>query len=409
LGLKQFDPERYADLDLSANGTLTSGDRLAFDAFGQGIQAVRHAGVLGDLAPQIETVVAAGVSQSAGRLSVFTNAILTRGAPIVDGVLLYTGGEKMRDDLSIPVFKVLSESEMSQAVFNSLQPGTDRMRSWHIAGTTHSDFQSLVVRYPQLIRDQPSEALASPCAQGPTRSRIEAEYVWASAIDHTIDWARLGELPPSAPMLFAEDGTIPRDEFGNALGGLRLASMVVPTALATGAGCGLSGIYRPFDAATLEELYPNRGSYLVPFRRAVDQNVADGYISADDGAEMMANAQASIIGLGLTCNEFCANVSQFPLHPSTQNLRVQTASFYLVGGSKLVDLLDRATAAVAQGQTREQTLSDSYQRAIDALRSYQELVEEFAADGRASSLQAQILIGSAQVLITGLDEARRTR
>ncbi|MET0716348.1 MAG: alpha/beta hydrolase domain-containing protein, partial [Mycetocola sp.] len=403
-GLKQFDPARYGELDLTDGGTLTSGDPLAFDAFGQGIQAVRHAGVLGDLQDRVGTILAAGVSQSAGRLSVFTNAILSRGTPVADGVLLYTGGEKMRDDLAIPVFKVLSESERAQSVFDSLQPDTDRMRTWHIAGTTHADWQSLIVRYPQLILDQPTAPLFDTCADGPTRSRIPAEYVWAAAIDHLVKWVD-GEQPPTAPALFAADGTIPRDARGNATGGLRLAPVVVPTALATGVGCGLNGIYRPFDTATLNELYPDRDSYLTPFLAAVNENVADGYISDQDGQELSAKAQASIFGLGLTCEAFCANVSQFPLYPSTQSLRDQTAAFYLDGGSTLVNLLDRATAAVAQGQTRAQTLSSNYKIAISALRSYQQEVSVLDADGRASDVQARVLFESAQVLIDGLDQA----
>jgi hypothetical protein len=88
LGLKAFSPTRYSTLDLTAGGTLTAGDPLSFDAYGQGIRAVRRAGVLGDLQRRVKTVIAAGVSQSAGRVSVFTNAIETRGRPVADAVLL---------------------------------------------------------------------------------------------------------------------------------------------------------------------------------------------------------------------------------------------------------------------------------------------------------------------------------
>ncbi|MET0735141.1 MAG: alpha/beta hydrolase domain-containing protein [Microbacterium sp.] len=401
LGLKAFDANRYGSLDLTGGGVLTSGDHLSFDAYGQGIQAIRHAGVLGDLQDGIETVVAAGVSQSAGRVSVFTNAIQTRGEPIADAVLLLIGGEKMRDDLPIPVFKVYSESENATAVFNTLQPDTSRMRTWHATGTTHSDWQSLIVRYPELARDQPTVSFSDTCAQGPTRSRIPERYAWASATDHLVEWAREGVQPPTAPALFRADGTFERDALGNAVGGLRLAPVEVPIALAA-PGCGLNGLYQPFSAETLAGLYPTRDSYLAPFRAAVAQNVADGYVVAEDAAEMLAVAESSIIGLGLVCEEFCANVSQFPLRPSTQSLRDQTASYYLIGGAELVDLLDRATLAVATGTTYPGQRAASFADARARLIEYRDAVAVALSQGRASSGQAAVLTSFAEVLIAGL-------
>ncbi|MFE5409421.1 alpha/beta hydrolase domain-containing protein [Microbacterium sp. NPDC056569] len=404
LGLKRFDPVRYGDLDLTAGGQFTSGDPLSYDVYGQGIQAVRHAGVLGDIEDDIQTVVSAGVSQSAGRLSVFTNAIQTRGEPVADAALLFIGGEKIRDDLPIPVFKVYSESENATSVFNTLQPDTDGMRTWHVTGTTHSDWQSMIVRYPELIRDQPTAALADTCAQGPTRSRIPERYTWAAATEHLVNWARDGVLPPTADPLFTPQGTIERDSFGNALGGLRLAPVEVPIAKAV-AGCGLNGIYVPFDTATLNALYPDRDSYLTPFFAAVEQNVAAGYVLPADADEMWANAQSSLIGRGLTCEDLCANVSQFPVFPSTQSLRDQVASFFLPGGSELVDLADRATLSVAKGQTDAAAKGKEYAKAIGVLSHFQDLAARAQREGRATVGQSDLLIDFADVLITRLSFA----
>lgn len=401
LGLKRFDPVRYGSLDLTAGGLFTSGDPLSYDVYGQGIQAVRHAGVLGALEDRIEAVVSAGVSQSAARLSVFTNAIQTRGEPVADAALLFIGGEKMRDDLPIPVFKVYSESENATSVFNTLQPDTDKMRTWHVAGTTHSDWQSMIVRNPELVRDQPTAALADSCAQGPTRSRIPERYTWAAATEHLVNWARDGVLPPTAEPLFTPQGTIERDQFGNALGGLRLAPVEVPIAKAT-AGCGLNGIYEPFDTATLNALYPSRDSYLVPFRAATEKNVADGFVLPADGQEMWANAEASIIGRGLTCEDLCANVSQFPVFPSTQSLRDQVASFYLPGGGDLIDHIDRATRSVATGQTDTAAQGAHYAKAVKALERFQKVLGNFEKQGRATAGQARLLTDFSDVLIARL-------
>src|SRR4030095_6727331 len=64
-GLKNWSPARYGALDVTAGGTITA-DRLSYDIFAQGVQAARSVStVLGGLA--VQRVIAAGVSQSAGR------------------------------------------------------------------------------------------------------------------------------------------------------------------------------------------------------------------------------------------------------------------------------------------------------------------------------------------------------
>ena len=416
LGLKAFSPTRYADLDLTDGGQLTSGDRLSFDAFAQGIQAVREAGVLGSLEPRVSTVLGAGVSQSAGRLSVFTNAIQTRYQPVLDAVLLYIGGERMRDDLDLPVFKVLSETEYTAPAsaneITSLQPDTDRMRTWSVAGTSHSDWASFAVRYALLQRDQPTASLRDSCLN-PSRSRVPDRYPLSAAMDQAADWAEHGVEPVSGPPIaLAADGrTVVRDDQGNALGGIRLAPFEVATALDTGynenqpgAGglCFLNGTHIPFDTETLDELYPTRGHYLRGFAVAVRDNVRDGYVLPADAREMLQDANAALAGRGLTCGPLCANVSQFPIQPSTQLLRDHTRFLYLQGGERLVDLLDRATLRVAEGQTDTAQQDRHYGAAVALLRRYVGELEGLRSRGIATDEQAELLGGYAQILIDEL-------
>jgi hypothetical protein len=416
LGLKAFSPSRYGDLDLTDGGQLTSGDRLSFDAYAQGVQAVRSAGVLGALQPRVTSVLGAGVSQSAGRLSVFANAIQTRTQPVLDAVLLYIGGERMRDDLDLPVFKVLSETEYTAPAsaneISSLQPDTDRMRTWSVAGTSHSDWASFAVRYALLQRDQPSASLHDSCAL-PSRSRVPDRYTLAAAMDQAVDWAESGVEPASGPAIqLADDGTsVVRDEHGNALGGIRLAPFEVATALDTGynenqpgAGglCFLNGTHIPFDTQTLDRLYPTRGHYLREFVQAVRRNLDEGHLLPEDAREMLRDAHASLAGRGLTCGPLCANVAQFPIQPSTQLLRDHTRFLYLKGGDRLVDLLDRATLRVAQGQSDESRRSWHYARAVALLDRYVDELATSQSRGRATAEQAELLGGYAQILIDGL-------
>jgi hypothetical protein len=416
LGLKAFSPARYGGLDLTAGGTLTSGDPLSFDVYAQGLQAVRKSGVLSGLRDRVRTVVAAGVSQSAGRVSVFANAIQPRFEPVADAALLYVGGEKLRTDLRIPVFKVLSETEYtappSANEISSLQPDSPRMRTWSVAGTSHSDWASFAVRYSLLRRDQPSAALRDNCAR-PSRSRIPDRYTLSAAIHWTAAWARRGTTPPTGPRiaLGADGQTVLRDQRGNALGGIRLAPFAVPVALDTGVNenppggaglCFLNGTHIPFDRATLDALYPDRWTYLRQFTAAVARNVRDGYVLPADALEMLRDAPASLAGRGLECGPLCANVAQFPIQPSTQLLRDHTAFLYLRGGERLVRTLEEATLAVARGQTYPARQRAEYLRAVRLLADYRAGLERLARQGHATTDQVALLGGYADELVRQL-------
>jgi len=419
LGLKAFSPKRYGSLDLTDGGTLTTGDPLSFDVYGQGLQAIRKAGVLGSLQSRVRTVMAAGVSQSAGRVAVFTNAIQPRTRPVADAVLLYVGGERLRTDLGLPVFKVLSETEFtappSANEISSLQPDTSRMRTWSVAGTSHSDWASFAVRYSLLTRDQPTAPLRDNCAR-PSRSRIPDRYTLSAAMHWLALWAQRGIAPPTAPLiaLGADGSTVQRDQRGNALGGLRLAPFAVPVALDTGVNenppggtglCFLNGTHLPFDRATLDALYPDRPTYLRQFYRAVARNVGDGYVLPADAAELLRDARTSLAGRGLECGPLCADVAQFPIQPSTQLLRDHTAFLYLRGGAPLVRTLDEATLAVARGQTYPAEQRAQYARAVRLLERYRAGLERLGRDGHATGDQVALLGGYADVLVQRLGGA----
>jgi hypothetical protein len=424
LGLKQFSPERYGALDLTAGGRFTSGDPLGYDVYAQAVQAIRHAGVLGPLSKRLKTVVGAGVSQSAGRLSVFLNAIQTRDAPVLDAVLLYIGGERLRDDLDYPIIKLLSETEYtappSANEIAVLQPDTGTLRTWSMAGTSHSDWASFAVRYALLRRDQPTAPLRDNCLH-PSRSRIPDRYVISAAIDWLARWGeKKGHwgtvaTPPTSPAIqLAGDGvTVLRDAYGNALGGIRLAPFAVPVALDSGfnavppgAGglCFLNGTHIPFDTATLNQLYPNRRAYLEPYFQAVFDNLRDGFILPADAKEMLDDAHVSLVGRGLDCGPLCANFAQFPIQPSTQLLRDHTRFLYMKGADRLLLSLDAASLAVARGYTASLNTDKTawFTRAVAWLQRYQSHMAQQLDRGRATPQQAALLTEYADTLIAEL-------
>jgi hypothetical protein len=397
---------------------------MGYDVYAQGVQAIRHAGVLGPLTKRLKTVVGAGVSQSAGRLSVFLNAIQTRDAPVLDAVLLYIGGERLRDDLNYPIIKLLSETEYTAPASANeiavLQPDSDVLRTWSMAGTSHSDWASFAVRYALLRRDQPTAPLRDSCLH-PSRSRIPDRYVISAAIDWLARWGdRKGHwgkvvTPPTSPAIqLAGDGvTVVRDAYGNALGGIRLAPFAVPAALDSGfnavppgAGglCFLNGTHIPFDTATLNQLYPTRRSYLEPYFKAVFDNLRDGFILPADAKEMLDDARVSLYGRGLDCGPLCANFAQFPIQPSTQLLRDHTRFLYMKGAETVLHSLDAATLAVARGYTASLNTAKAawFTRAVAWLEVYKSQIAQQLERGRATSHQAALLTEYADILIAEL-------
>lgn len=416
-GLRNWSPARYGTLDVTDGGKVT-GDLLSYDVFGQGIQAIRNVpSVLGGL--PVRRVIAAGVSQSGGRLAIYLNAVHTRDPSVVDAGLLIIGGQMVRTDLTIPVIKVLSETEYAgpdstnQLSTNTLQPDSARFRLWSMSGVSHSDWASGVVRNAIVRRDLPNANLYDACPD--SRSRVPGHYVIAAAVDSLRRWVEEGRAAAMAPRMTytsANPPVVVRDKFGNIEGGIRTAYFAVPIARDQGVGtgpalCFLNGVHQPFDKATLQELYPNHDAYVNAIKTAAAQNVKDGFVLQADANEMIADAQASIIGMNLTCGPRCENRAQFPLNPSTQILRDQTQFFYIANGQELLTILDSATRLVAEGYTAAEkidaasqaTAGAKFTAAIQALRSYIEKVRALPGQGRAQPVTVALLVDFANTLI----------
>src|SRR5436853_541311 len=76
--------------------------------------------------------------------------------------------------------------------------------------------------------------------------------------------------------------SIARDQFGNGLGGIRLAEMEVPVAHEGGETCGLGGTHVPFTTAALDALYPNHGTYVSRVVHAANASVEAGFVLPED-------------------------------------------------------------------------------------------------------------------------------
>jgi len=325
--LKVWNKDRYGSLDVTADGTMAN-DALSYDIFADVARAVRNPGnidLLGGMKPRL--IFATGHSQSAGRLAIYVNSVHPL-APVFDAVVVHGGGGKIRTDLKIKVWKLLSETDVINNQAANRQPDTNDFRTWEVAGDSHVDTQFTASSGALGRRDgnpiapgftpglggrgnsaqaapAPARPAGNPCER-PPYSHVPFYQVMDAAFEHLQVWVRDGKFPSSAPPIdvtsVGPPAMIVRDKFGNsAAGGIRLAEIAVPTGVNTGqnsgAGfCRLFGSHEDFDASTLRELYPNHAAYVDAVKNVTERNLKAGYILRPEADATIAAAEHSSIG-----------------------------------------------------------------------------------------------------------------
>jgi hypothetical protein len=392
-GLKVWSPKRYGTLDVTAGGKVM-GDGLSYDIYSQAAAAIRRVpAVMGGLRPSL--VIAAGQSQSAGRLGPYLNGVHTRD-PIYDAALLTVNNQPMRNDLTIPVIKVLSETERNDS---RSQPDLERVRVWNVTGATHSEQYSLLSRAAFLLRDLNRQAVDA-CAT-PARSRVEIRYVYNAAVDALVKWKKNGAAPPHAPGLVFDEGAVKRDAHNNALGGIRLAEIEAPVANESGINCGLGGTHVPFDAAEINRLYPTHESYVAKVAATSQGLVKAGFMLPADAAQTIDKAKRSIWGMQLTCGPLCADVRQFPNNPSSQLLANQTAFLVIKDGDSLAKIMEEVTRLIAEGYTlaTNPKSKQKFAAAAAGIQKYIDKTKALAARGNIPKETESLLINQATTLM----------
>ena len=298
-GLKAWDPERYGSL-------VHPGDAYSYDIFAQAARAVgpgrdrEGTDPMGGLA--VERLIAAGASQSAARLRTYINGVhpvtgvfdgflpfidFGRIVPFAserDGGRRGAGRASIRADLDVPAIVVNSETEVT-SYFGVREPDSARFRLWEVPGTSH-------VSLPR--PDEPDSGA----------NWLSYMPVYNAAIRHLDRWIKDGVEPPAMPRVEVKAGNprpeVARDEHGNALGGIRLPDIEVPTASHSGFGTQregtrfgfLFGTATDFDTETLRGLYPDGEHYLVAWNAAMDRSIDQGMILAEDAPAMRDQAAA---------------------------------------------------------------------------------------------------------------------
>ena len=324
------------------------GDDYSYDIYSQVGKALREgadAPLLGDL--QVERVLAAGESQSAGRLMTYVNAFAPMHA-MFDAYFIHSRTEgsaglrgtlfeptvptpdvvRVRTDLGVPTLMLQTETDLFVlGSYPSNQPDTDLFRLWEVAGTAHADLYTFLDNRFD-IGDNPAVAAVVENTQ-PVPGIIECDIPVNSGPQHFVAnaavralqrWMVTGEAPPMADRLSVsgDPAMFDRDQYGNVLGGVRTPYVDVPIAVLEGEGqpqpdfsdvddisvetvdfCFLSGTTQLFDAATLGMLYASNTAYVEAVRASTDATVASGFLVPEDGELIKAYAEASDIFAGV--------------------------------------------------------------------------------------------------------------
>ena len=334
---------RYATLSLPENG-------LAYEMMSQIANLIRSNGQ-GSPFPagfDVERVFHAGESQQGGSVITYASAFHlpgvndgyfvqsatnarainfgpacgASGSPAFPGCTprLVFPQTQVRSDLPVPVYQTITETDLTLFGFGGRQPDTATFRYWEIAGGAHNTVHLGVEVVPAGLLGPDPILLEDFCAN-PINSTADGP-VFASHVLNAL-WERMREQvtrglspPPGVLMDASPPATIARDAFGNALGGIRVPAMEVATAtyapnnLANPAlpgfliplanlACRLSGSVFPFDDATLDELYPDHGSYVSRVNRAANALEREGFLLPQDAQSIRTAAAQSAIGCGI--------------------------------------------------------------------------------------------------------------
>ena len=253
-------------------------------------------------------MLATGHSQSAGRLRTYDNSIHPL-AGVYDGFVLHGmfGDRTVRTDIRTPVWKLQSETDALGFVGpTTRQPDTRYVRTWEVAGTTHGDWKLIIEHGPLRIRDvgAPPEdyppSSASRCA-APTFSRVPFHMVQAA---RTTGWTAGPAGGRERPLIERRRSTP-----GRAARRERQRARRDPVAAVRGADrattgtntgppgtfCFLHGTHSPFDAATLQRLYPSDARYANAVIASTVRNRAAGYMSRFDARWTIEDALRSLV------------------------------------------------------------------------------------------------------------------
>jgi len=352
--LREFDAQRYADLDmlnplppastcpqsvlpmprggLPPESSPRTENGLIWDILSQTGALLRDPPARSPLSHfRSRRLFMIGDSQSGAFVLTYANAIHPfvrsgSGRPLYDGYLAIVASgpstpirqcaapipqddpRRVIQPRGVPIMTLVSETE---TVSLHRRPDSDRFpdlfRGYEVAGASHihqTDGQ-----------DEPSAEDAAKTQgakfdtdagckeQNAPPNDVPIALIADGALANLDRWSRDGTPPPQGEPIGLQEPSIAgvqvqRDRFGNALGGVRSPALDVPTARyharMSGPGiCELWGYREPFDEAQLKSLYPIHEDYVSKVRASVADLVAHRWLTPRDGERIITAASAA--------------------------------------------------------------------------------------------------------------------
>jgi Alpha/beta hydrolase domain len=300
-------------------------------------------------------VIGTGDSQSAFRVDTYVNAIqplshafngfLAVGrsalaAPIGTGLVAFSPFPALiRTDNTAPLIQLNTEGDVEElGVAFSRQPDNAGLRTWELAGAAHIDLHEGLYEGATIQREAsqltaPNCVFGVPFNGGTLPDNMGVFELEDAALVALHKWITKGVPPPSGNPITTTPffHIVERDQYGNALGGIRLPDIQVPTetysainfslpsqesltpnqlfttlqsifttlstgvitdpALRTEGLCLLEGYYTTFGQATLQSLYPTHAAYVAAFTAAAQSAKAAGFLTPADYRTAVAAAK----------------------------------------------------------------------------------------------------------------------
>lgn len=315
LGLKEWSPQRYGSLDLTAGGTVLD-DSQSFDVYTQIAELLKGRSPRNPLADlRVSHVYAGGASQSGRFLGVYYNTVQPL-ANVYDGFLFALSDSSLppRSGVGTKAIRVFTENDIFRGagVASQTVPDSATLRTWEIAGASHvpayatdpdpADFRATLGGI-QTREFGPAPPL--DCVN-PGPSQVQSWAVFHAAYDALDKWVRLGIAPRVAPPLAVVDpgppATFVRDQNGIVVGGIRLPDVEVPVGLNDGVNapasltnplsgfCILWGTHRDFTQEQLSLLYYSDRDYQQQVRDVVRRLVGQHFVLPADGEVIIEHA-----------------------------------------------------------------------------------------------------------------------
>ena len=269
--------------------------------------------------------------------AIHPSARLASGRPVYDGYIQHRhpGLARIRrcapapaaDDprqvlrgLDVPLIRIMPETDVLTLYRFRREDSdapNDRYRLYEVAGGAHADgafypFQPSVADLKKIGSPYPY------LAAWPFHNQCEPEmllmktpintYVLDAALTNLTRWVRDGVAPPKAMRISVENGGTPqarvvRDQFGNAIGGVRTPYLDVPIATyhTTTRGetfCPELGRTDPFSWGRLATVHGTPQNYATKVSQSVDRLVKDRWLTESDGKKIKAEANAVATAAG---------------------------------------------------------------------------------------------------------------